>query len=107
MSSRTFADVEKKYRYIVEHVEFCRELALNKNVPANAPWFDNQTTAKWLYGSVVEFAADYQRMAADFEVETPQESESLGAWYEDLDLRVVQMRDTIVANHPALAEVLR
>lgn len=103
MSTPTFTDIEQKYRFTTEHIGFCRDAALD-NAPLKHDWQDRQTLARWLYGSIVAFAEEYDCTASQFKAKTPKQSEQLGEWYENLDLDVVRARDAIITKYPLLAE---
>jgi hypothetical protein len=105
----TFEDVEQKHRYVCEHIDFCRELALNDDVPANAPWFDKVTTAKWLYGSIKEFTHEYFRTVEEFKdfcYFPPLQAGELAVQLKDISEKAHESRKKILTKYPELTEAL-
>lgn len=69
----TFEDVEEKYKYVGEHMDFCRAAALSDEFPAYATWLHPPTLARWLYGSIVEFDSEFRQVVYKLTEKTPEQ----------------------------------
>jgi len=98
----TFEDVERKYCWAVEHMDFCTNAALNDNFSSHATWIHPPTLARWLHGSIDEFAQEFYRYRRTFETEIPAQSERIGKQYNDIDFIIWQSGDRIFAKYPEL-----
>lgn len=104
----TFDDVEKKYRYVAEHIDFCRGMALNEEFPAHATWLDSQTLARWFDEAIGEFAEEYSRVFKRYFEENTRKlavghEECLVqavVWQSDITNKRLELRYDIMMKYP-------
>ncbi|HLC53244.1 MAG TPA: hypothetical protein VJK03_01755 [Candidatus Nanoarchaeia archaeon] len=59
----TFEDVEHRYCQTVECLLHNHMLALDNSPPRYAQWYHHPTMIRWLYGSSMEFVADFNKIS--------------------------------------------
>ena len=103
----TLTDVEQKYHYVIEHMDFCRDAALSDEFPTHATWLHPPTLARWLYGSILEFALEYDKLIGKLKNRTHNQNTQLLEWGYDVIDRLQESKIAIGKKYPEIAGELR
>ncbi len=102
-----FESVNRKYAYVMENMEFCKNAALSDDFPAHATWIHPPTLARWLYGSIEEFADEYYQTARKLKEPNEALQNKFFKQQAETMFKVLESKDNILVKYPELSEVLK